>query len=583
MHTGILQRLIAKGISIVKNYFFVGFLFLVLTIIATLPLISNVQSRIPGYGDALTYLWTLWWFHHAIAVLHQNPFFTNFQFYPAVINISQDMSLMHGILAYPIISWFGLYAGYNVVVFFTYIVSGLGFYIFLRSLLSSRIAAFLGSCFFTFSYYRNIRVMEGHVDIASTEWYGFVFYFLTALFYFGKNTRANIFGAAVFLSMCAYTEYRNFFYITLFFCAYALITTIVQIMNTKRSERKPLLIKHAVSFTSVALIIWFLLVPLFILNLSKVGDVQFAPTYSEFNAHIQAFVFVPCNTFLGSILPWCFTSPVYEGGMVYLGAAPLLFSLYYLFQKRGKRDFGIIISFGLLIILFLILSLGTQTPVYSWLFDHVSLFKVVRVPSRLVVLVGACLSVISALGIQAALQRTTVSKRVAIIGITVLLVMAEAVVINVKYVYEQAEPMRHLGVLQAGNSYSLLEIPFGFRGNIYETLGSHNTGQSFYFQMKHRIPLIGGYMSMIDFNTWRSIREDSLLTKLVDCQETSLCEPMSESEKQAFSRRFKIKYITFLSNNYMHLEQYLKNNLNLEELYKDGTTTVLQNTAIVVD
>lgn len=567
----------------VKKYFFVAALFFILTVIVTYPLVNNVLTRIPGYGDALTYLWTLWWFHHAVAVLHQNPLFTNFQFYPEVINISQDVSLLHGVYALPIISWLGVYAGYNAVIFFTYVVTGLGFYIFFRSLIISKTAAFIGSCLFTFSYYRNIRVTEGHVDIASTEWYGFVLYFLTAIFYFGKNSRRNIFGAALFLSLCAYTEYRNFFYIALFFGLFVLVSTIVQMARSKRHEVKALLIAQTESFISVALIVWFMLLPLFIINLSKIGDVQYAPTYPSFNAYAPAFILPPCSTHLGQILPRCFSSPVYEGGMVYLGITSVLFSLYYLILRSRKRDWGIVMLFGSLIVIFILLSLGTKTPLYSWLFDNMPLFKVVRVPSRLVVLVGACLSVISAMGVHAMLQRSAAPQRLMIIVFATILFIAEGAVSNEKYVYDSAGVSPHLAVLEASNSYSLLEIPFGFRGNIYETFGSHNTGQSFYYQMRHQIPLIGGYMSMIDFSTWRNISEDSLLIKLVNCQEISVCEPLSDIEKQAFSQKYKVKYVSFLSNNYMHLEQYLKSNLNLQVVYRDGTKAVFQNSSLVAD
>lgn len=577
----IIHRITGIGNVFVRNYLLVAVLFGLLTAAVTFPLVNNIQTRIPGYGDALTYLWTLWWFHHAAAVLHQNPLLTNFQFYPEVINISQDVSLMHGILALPIISYFGIYAGYNAVIFFTYIVTGIGFYIFLRSFIVNRVAAFIGSCFFTFSYYRNVRVTEGHVDIASTEWYGFVLYFLTAIFYFGNHSRRNIFGASVFLAACAYTEYRNFFYITLFFALFTFVTTVVRTINAKKAVIKALLVAQAESFVSVALIVWFLLLPLFIINLSKVGDVQYTPTYSEFNALAPAFILPPCNTHLGKLLPRCFFSPVYEGGMVYLGIVPVLFSIYYIFSNRGQRDKRLIILFGSLAIVFLVLSLGTQTPLYSWLFDHLPLFKVVRVPSRLVVLAGACLAVISALGVQAMLQRGSTVIRLAILCAATLLFIAEGAVADVKYVYDREKSISHLTVLEAGSSYSMLEVPFGFRGNIYETLGSHNTGQSFHYQMRHKIPLIGGYMSMIDFSTWRRVSEDSLLMKLVNCQEISLCEPMNEQEKQAFSGKYKIKYITFLSNDYMHLERYLRGNLNLKELYRDKTTTVLQNSSLM--
>lgn len=578
-----MQRIAKATALAVKDNLLVVLMFGLLTLVVTLPLITDFLTRIPGYGDALTYLWTLWWFHHALVVLHQNPFFTNFQFYPEVINISQDVSMVHGVLALPIISWLGPYAGYNSIIFFTYVVTGAGFYLFLRSLITNKIASFFGSSFFTFSYYRNIRITEGHVDIAATEWYGFVLYYLTALFYHGKNTGKNIVGSALFLALCAYTEYRNFFYITLFFGTYALMSSLILVVTSKKNEAASFLMQQAQAFVSVSLIVWFLLVPLFALNLDKIGDVQFAPTYPSFNAHAPAFILPPCNTWLGKLLPRCFSSPVYEGGMVFLGIVPILFSLSYLVWRNGKRDWTIIALFGSLTVIFLWLSLGTTTPLYTWLFEHIPLFKVVRVPSRLVVLAGACLSVIGAFGVQAMFQRAGMVIRFILIGFTALFLIAEGTISDVKYVRDQTESLRHLAVLEEGHSYSLLEVPFGFRGNIYETLGSHNTGQSFYYQLKHKIPLIGGYMSMINFDTWKNIRDESMLIKLINCQESSTCEPLSDEERKVFNGKYKIKYVSFLSDKYEHFEQYLKRNFPLKELYRDGKVTVLQNLSFSSD
>ena len=192
-----------------------------------------------------------------------------------------------------------------------------------------------------------------------------------------------------------------------------------------------------------------------------------------------------------------------------------------------------------------------------------------------------CLAVLSSLGLQHVLSQThnIVLKRIFICFLFIF-AFFEMRLINMPYTVASEVPEKHLSVLENAGNYSMLEIPFGFRGNVYETLGSHDTGMSFYYQMKHHIPIIGGYMSMIDWKSWSTIKADSLMQKLITCQETKACESMTEEDKERFSNVYKIKYVTVLNRNYYYLRKYLSDEIGLVKIYEDELVTVWQNTHV---
>lgn len=556
----------------------VGLLFFVATSVATYPILSEFTRSLPGSGDVYTYAWTIWWFMYSIVYLHQSPFETNFQFYPLHVNISQDLSIIHGLISMPITYIWGPIAAYNFIIFFTFVVTGVGFYLFAKLFLRNNFAAFFGSLIYTFSYNRQFRALIGQVDIASTEWIGFCLYFLSQLFIYRKHTNVHVLGAAIFLAMNAYTEYRNFFYMILFSGVFICISIVVQYIFDKDGERKDKLIEALKSSIKIFLLLYVLILPIVFINTHKIGDVQYAPTYIEFNANPSSFILFPCNVLLSRVLNFCYEAPVFEGKFVYLGMVPIFLMMLFLLKKRSREENKILYIFTFCFVFFIVLSLGTFTPVYRALFTHVPLFKIIRVPSRLVMLVEISLAILSALGLQHVLLRIRSGFfKSLFLCILLILFSFETLLINIPYTKSETVSQGYLSVLKNIGDHSILEIPFGFRGNIYETLGSHETGMSFYFQMKHRTPIVGGYMSMIDWQTWNFFNKDPLIQKLVRCQEEKLCESLSANDKERFIKFYKIRYIFLRDSQYSHFSDHLVNTFLLKMIYKNEELTVWEN------
>ena len=555
--------------------FVVGALLFIITAVITYPIITGFSTILPGVGDVYTYLWGLWWFMYAIVHLHMLPFVTDMQFYPQHINISQDLSVVHGLLSLPIAYVWGPVAAYNFVLFFTFIITGVGFYIFLKSIVRNNYAAFFGTFIFTFSYGRLYRALVGQLDIASTEWMGFILYFLFQLFIRRKYTQNNVFGAALFLGLTAYTEYRNLFYMILFTAVFIPLSAVIHFWQDDHNDRKINFLKMLGSSITLVLATNAFIFPLLLVNLHKIGDVQYAPTYPPFNANALSFFLLPCDVLLSRIIGWCYWPAIFEGRLVYFGMIPVLLTLLYVTRRVAVLEKRVVYIYSGCLIVFTVFSLGTQTLFYQIFFNNVLLFKVMRVSSRLTVLAEISLALFSALGLEYIAHRLKHKPwRWVIYLIIVAVATLEIWPFNMKYTDVRKIPEKHLSVIKNDIGISMLEIPFGFRGNIYESFGSHETEMSFYYQMKHHVPIIGGYMSMLDWAAWVNIKQDTLLQKLIDCQTHKRCEPMTEDEKSRFIMVYKVRYVTFLNRKYSHMEKYLLDMFALTKLYDDGSVTV---------
>jgi len=158
-----------------------------------------------------------------------------------------------------------------------------------------------------------------------------------------------------------------------------------------------------------------------------------------------------------------------------------------------------------------------------------------------------------------------------------MLVITDGMVSNFNKTGIGYVPSGYLSVLENKGSFSMLEIPFGFRGNIYETIGSHHTDISFYYQTMHHVPLVGGYMSMIDKGVWEYFYKDTLIQKLALCQKYNKCIPLTDDETKRFTSVYRIRYVTILNSKYSYMKKYLGDSINLIKIYEDELVTVWLN------
>jgi hypothetical protein len=190
-------------------------LYLGLTLVLTYPLVTHLTTHVPGTNvDEYAFVWNLWWFKHAIFDLHTSPLYTQFIFYPLGVSlVLYTLNILNDVLALPLLPLLGLVATSNVILIFSFVISGYGAYLLVRYLLNAprttdhgqqttdhgpqttdhrpqttdhgprttdhtHLAAFVAGLVYAFTASRFVYAALGHYDLLSTEWLPFYVLFL---------------------------------------------------------------------------------------------------------------------------------------------------------------------------------------------------------------------------------------------------------------------------------------------------------------------------------------------------------------------------------------------------------------------
>ncbi len=152
---------------------------LVLTLIMTWPIVTELNSTLPGWpGDNFAFLYKLWWFRTALLVTHQSPLFDPNSYAPFGFSLGQgEPTYLNTVPGVPIGALFGDVASYNLLSIASFVIAALGAYLLVRELTGNKGGALLASVAFAFCAYRMAHY-PGHLQQLGTGWIALTFYFL---------------------------------------------------------------------------------------------------------------------------------------------------------------------------------------------------------------------------------------------------------------------------------------------------------------------------------------------------------------------------------------------------------------------
>lgn len=145
--------------------------YLLLTVAMAWPLPLHLSTHIPSNGDALLFLWDLWWFREA-AEAGTSPFHTTLLYHPfGVTTVFTTLASLESALAVPL-QWLGLspIACYNLLLLFSSAAGAWATWALARRITGSAFAAFAAGVAYGWSPYHSARVVGGHLNLASHQW-----------------------------------------------------------------------------------------------------------------------------------------------------------------------------------------------------------------------------------------------------------------------------------------------------------------------------------------------------------------------------------------------------------------------------
>jgi hypothetical protein len=176
--------------------------YVVITVAATWPLTPGIARDVAwDLGDSVLNMWIVGWDVEQIRGLlggDWSRLFTFFDaniFHPVPLSLAYSEHLIaqavqiwpvHAISANPILC-------YNLLFLSTFVLSGLGMYLFVRELTGSALAGFVAGLLFAFAPYR--LAQSSHLTVLSSQWMPFVLYALRR--YFDTRRLLPLAGAAL--------------------------------------------------------------------------------------------------------------------------------------------------------------------------------------------------------------------------------------------------------------------------------------------------------------------------------------------------------------------------------------------------
>jgi len=145
--------------------------YLVATIVFTFPMCFRMGDFIKDVPtvDYGVNLWNLSWCYRWLTVPGAELLHTDYILYPEGVSLaSHTLSVLNGVLSFPLQAVFGVVVSYNVLVLASFFLTAVATYLMARQWGASRLGAFLVGLWFAFSTYRFRH--WNHINLLSTHW-----------------------------------------------------------------------------------------------------------------------------------------------------------------------------------------------------------------------------------------------------------------------------------------------------------------------------------------------------------------------------------------------------------------------------
>ena len=495
-----------------------------ISIIATWPLITHLRGWVPGFGDWGQNLWALWWTRQALLVEGQQPFFTNYLFYPeGVTLLFHPLDVSDGLLALPLYGLFGGDVTYNLMILLSFVLGGYGAYLLALYLTHHRAAAFIAGLIFTLSPYHFLRVDLGHLNLSTLQWIPFYILFLLK-FVERSDKRAAV--LAVFFLV--FTALNSWYYVV--YCGLFSLAVVFW------PGRKPLAVSgqrsavsgqqlavnyvstfigRGVRIAAVLVMAIILLLPLLLPMFRLLGSTTLIGAHNPLRHSadlLSFFVPGPPSTWAGWFEDiWiAYAAQNREpGASAYLGYSVLALSLMGLLDKRWRPQswWWLAVAVG-----FSVLALGPQLQIdgqllgislpYHWLATLIPVFAITGIPGRFVVMTSLALAVLAAYGvinlsrIGDQLSAGNRSSFFILHSSFFILILLEFLSIPLRLTSTDLNPFYHT-LAADQNKYAIIDIKW-------------DANFLMHAQTLHNKPLIGGWLARLPQDQAAYLDETSL-------------------------------------------------------------------------
>ncbi len=491
--------------------------YLGLTIIFTFPLILNFRTAFPSDGgDAIQYLWNLWWTKFALLDLKTNPFFSNYIYYPWGTSLLYNtFTPLRNFVSIPLQLIFGLIIANNILIFGSFILSAFFMFLLAYELTKHKFASFMAGMSYAFSPYVFAH-LRGHYNFTSIEFFPLLLLLLIKLWQ-KPNIKKAFFLGLVLIGLLL----TDYFYL---FCGILLVLFFVA-FHLKEKKKIGDFLSHL--FLSGAILGVVLLPIMVTLYSTYLGNEFYLLGGDRYTTDLASFFIPHCvGTFWRRLFKrvnlstniTCGFSAGFTEGIVYLGIIPVFFLLRILRKRRFVSRWQKFAFFAG--IFSLVLSLGDELSVMGWatgakmpyyLLSLIPFLRDFRVSGRLTVLVILFFSLVLVFEIKDLLpeKNSSNNRRLLLYGVIFLVGLVDLfsapILIERRRISQFYKSLR-----EDKREIVILDIPLAFW---------RDPGRSVYYQTIHQKPILGGFLSRLPRKQVELYKKDDFLDGLIKFQD----------------------------------------------------------------
>ncbi len=447
-------------------------LFALLTVVMTWPQARVLGTEATPHHDVYFNMWRLEWFTHAIATQPSHLFDANI-FYPEPDALAlSDAMIVEGIVAAPFLrARVRPVLVHNVLLLAAIALSGASMFAFARYLTDSRGAAIVAGIVFAFAPYRAEHIM--HMELQWTMWMPLAFLALHRLYDTGRMRYGVATGAMVALQMLSSIYYGIFL---------ASLLGLGAVLLIARDRAVPIraLLAPLAAGAIVAIAVGAVYARPYMRVHARTGDRPLGEV-EQFSARPASYLAsTPNNWLYGG-------THARSGGperRLFPGTIALLLAAAGLLLVSPSRR---TIVYLLLLVAAFEASLGLSGYSFSFLYDHVPVFRGLRAIARLGIFVLMFVAVLAAYGYRIIAARESQVGRYVMLAVVCagMLVEYRATPLLTPFV-NRAPPLYR--VLAAQPRGVVLEMPSPRADRLPE-----DDAQYTYMSGFHWFPLANGY------------------------------------------------------------------------------------------
>ncbi|NJN98223.1 MAG: hypothetical protein HC875_31110, partial [Anaerolineales bacterium] len=428
--------------SRLRSHLLLLLVYFLLAAALTWPTLSHLTTHLPGDGgDDPAIAWNFWWLKHALLTLAQNPFQSDFLFYPLGINLAfYTLTVLNAVIALPLTLNLGVIAASNLHTLFTFVSGGYGAFLLTRYVLTTAdplkgrgaspllprppapllfFSTALASGFYAFASSKLFYVALGQFNIASSHWIPWAVLYILRMQRHPRQLK-NAVIAGLFFTLQAWSELTYASFLAVFIALYWIYDfavrafggfTIYDLRFKDISSNKSSLPAIYYQLSTVLILLLLILLGLSPILAQMLPDMQAEGDFlvegsgfaDAFSADALGFV-IPTlhHPWLGQLIHQTNIQAFDKGQHIFVGFVLLGLLLIALptGYRRPELRFWLIASavFGLLCLgpIITVDGYATGLPGPFSLLQQLPFFKGNRYPSRYSVMLLLSLSVVAA-------------------------------------------------------------------------------------------------------------------------------------------------------------------------------------------